>query len=46
VRAEIKKQKEQTAKSLKTLRDYPLPAGSPVAFVFTPLKAGRDRKGR
>jgi anaerobic selenocysteine-containing dehydrogenase len=45
-RAEIRKQKEQTAEALKTIRDYPLPTGSPMAFVFQPLKAGRGRKGR
>jgi len=44
VRAEIRKQKLQTAQSLKVIRDYPLPAGSPMAFVFKPLKAGHGRK--
>lgn len=44
VRAEIQKQKQQTAETLKIIRDYPLPTGSPMAFAFKPLKAGRGRK--
>jgi hypothetical protein len=46
VRAEIEKQKKDLATALKTIRDYPLPAGSPMAFVFKPLRPRRDGKGR
>ncbi|MBI1799261.1 MAG: hypothetical protein HYR73_06205 [Candidatus Eisenbacteria bacterium] len=41
-RAEIEKQIKSTKDALKTIRDYPLPAGSPVAFVFRPLKPSRS----
>ena len=46
VRAEIQRQKEQTATALGVIRDYPLPTGSPMAFAFAPLKAERGRKRR
>jgi hypothetical protein len=42
--AEIEKQRKTTAASLKVLRDYALPAGSPQAFSFRPLKARRGRR--
>jgi len=42
--AEIDKQRKSTAASLKVLRDYSLPAGSPQAFSFRPLKARRGRR--
>ena len=45
VRAEIEKQKGFTAQALKAVRDYPLPPGSPMAFVFKPMKA-RPKKDR
>jgi anaerobic selenocysteine-containing dehydrogenase len=44
--AEIAKQKKFTADALKVIRDYPLPAGSPMAFTFKPMKAARGRKAR
>jgi hypothetical protein len=44
--AEIAKQKKFTADALKVIRDYPLPAGSPMAFTFKPIKAARGRKAR
>ncbi len=42
--AEIEKQKKSTASSLKVIRDYALPPGSPQAFSFRPLKARRGRR--
>ena len=42
---EIEKQKKSTADALKVIRDYPLPAGSPMAFTFAPMRATR-RVGR
>lgn len=40
--AEIEKQKKSVAEALKAIRDYPLPPGSDMAFVFRPLRpAGR-----
>jgi len=41
VAAEIRNQKNYVARALKTLRDYPLPAGSAMAFRFDPLEAAR-----
>lgn len=41
VRTEIERQKKSTADALKTIRDYPLPAGSPMAFSFQPLRPAR-----
>jgi hypothetical protein len=41
VRAEIERQKKSTRDALKTIRDYPLPAGSPMAFTFRPMRAAR-----
>lgn len=41
MRAEIEKQKKNTADALKTIRDYPLPPGSAMAFVFRPMARGR-----
>ena len=44
---EIEKQKKSLADSLKTIRDYSLPPGSPASFVFRPLQARRaPRQGR
>jgi hypothetical protein len=37
--AEIEKQKKSTADLVKTIRDYELPAGSEMAFVFSAQKA-------
>lgn len=42
VRAEIAKQKKQTADLVKSLRDYKLPpASGEVGFVFHPMRPGR-----
>ena len=41
VRTEIDKQKKSTADALKTIRKYELPAGSPLAFTFKPLRPAR-----
>ena len=37
----IAEQKALLAQQLKTIRDYPLPPGSDLAFVFAPLKPRR-----
>jgi hypothetical protein len=42
---EIATQKKYTAKSLETVRAYPLAPGSEMAFVFRPMKAERKRSG-
>jgi hypothetical protein len=39
--AEIEKQKKSVADALKVIRDYPLPPGGDLAFVFQPLRAKR-----
>jgi hypothetical protein len=39
--AEIEKQKKSTADTLKTIRAYPLPPGSDMAFAFRPLRPGK-----
>jgi len=44
--SEIAKQKKSTADALKVIRDYPLPAGSTMAFAFKPMTANRGRKAR
>ena len=41
IRAEIEKQKKFTADALKVIREYPLPAGSPMAFSFAPMRVTR-----
>jgi hypothetical protein len=41
VKAEIDKQKKSTAEQLKVIRNFVLPAGSPMAFEFRPLRRGR-----
>src|SRR6185503_1090666 len=38
IAAEIEKQKKNTAATLKIIRDYKLPPGSPMAFEFRPLR--------
>ena len=43
IEAEIAKQKHSTADLLKTIRDYPLPSGSEMAFAFAPVRAARRR---
>jgi len=44
VEAEIESQKKSLARTLKTIRDYPLPPGSEMAFAFRPIKAARGAK--
>ena len=47
--SEVRKQKEQTAATLKAIRAYALPPGSEPAFVFAPMPAaprGGRRKDR
>ena len=39
VRREIAAQEKSLADQLKVIRSYELPPGSPMAFVFTPLRA-------
>lgn len=43
---EIEKQKGYVADALKTLRNYELPPGSDMAFVFRPLRARRKEARR
>jgi len=42
---EIKKQKAATADALKAIRDFELPPGSEMAFVFSAQRAPRRGKG-
>ncbi len=42
VAEEIRRQKAAVEQSLRTLRDFPLPSGSEPAFVFAPLRPGKD----
>lgn len=44
VEAEIEKQKKYVADALATLRAFPLPPGSDMAFVFAPLRPRRRRR--
>jgi hypothetical protein len=44
IRKEIQSQEKSLADQLKTIRDYPLPPGSPMAFAFKPLRARRGGK--
>jgi len=47
IAAEIRKQKDATAATLKTIRSYVLPPGSEPAFVFAPMSASpRSRRRR
>ena len=41
MKTEIDRQKKSTADALKTIRKYELPAGSPLAFTFKPLRPAR-----
>lgn len=43
--AEIEKQKKYLADTLKVLREYPLPPGSPQAFSFRVLAPRRRKRG-
>ena len=44
VRKEILSQEKSLAGQLKVIRDYELPPGSPMAFVFKPLRARRGTR--
>ena len=44
IRKEIANQEKSLADQLKTIRGYTLPPGSPMAFVFKPLRAQRGAK--
>ena len=44
IQKELANQEHSLAVTLKTIRNYELPPGSPMAFVFTPLRS--RRKGR
>jgi hypothetical protein len=43
IRKEIATQEKGLKDQLKTIRDFELPPGSPMAFVFEPLRARRRR---
>ncbi len=43
MRAEIEKQKQYVADALKAIREYELPPGSDLAFVFRPLRPPRRK---
>lgn len=42
IRKEISSQEKSLSDQLKVIRDYELPPGSPMAFVFKPLRARRE----
>ena len=44
VRTEIDRQKKLTADALRTIRKHELPAGSPLAFTFRPLRPMKMKK--
>jgi hypothetical protein len=44
IRKEIASQEKSLADQLKVIRGYTLPPGSPMAFAFKPLRAGRRSK--
>jgi hypothetical protein len=44
IRKEIQSQEKSLADQLKVIRGYTLPAGSPMAFAFKPLRARRGSK--
>jgi hypothetical protein len=43
MRREIASQEKSLAEQLEAIRGFQLPPGSPMAFVFTPLRARRGR---
>jgi hypothetical protein len=43
IQREIQNQEKSLAGQLQTIRSYELPPGSPMAFVFKPLRARRGR---
>jgi hypothetical protein len=42
IRAEIEKQKKSTLDALKVIREYPMSAGSPMAFSFAAMRSVRQ----
>ena len=44
LKEEIEKQKKYTLDSVKKIRDYQLPAGSPQGFAFAPMPARRKNR--
>jgi hypothetical protein len=44
LKSEIEKQKQYTLDSVKKIRDYQLPAGSPQGFSFAPMPARRKSR--
>ena len=44
VRKEIASQERSLATTLATIRNYELPPGSPMAFVFAPLRSRRKER--
>jgi hypothetical protein len=44
VRKEVASQEHSLAAMLATIRNYELPPGSPMAFVFTPLRSRRKER--
>ena len=46
IRAEIETQKKALAETLKVIRSFPLPPGSPPAHDFRALKRDRPSRGR
>ncbi len=43
MRREVASQEKSLAEQLEAIRGFKLPPGSPMAFVFTPLRARRGR---
>jgi len=43
IQREIRTQEKSLADQLQTIRKFELPTGSPMAFVFKPLRARRGR---
>ena len=46
IRKEIANQEKSLADQLKVIRGYDLPPGSPMAFVFKPVRAARPKPER
>lgn len=44
VRRELASQERSLAETLKVIRSYELPPGSPMAFAFAPLRGGRKER--
>jgi hypothetical protein len=46
IRKEIASQEKSLAGQLKTIREYRLPPGSPMAFVFVPEAPAKRKRGQ